>query len=147
MIPPEQALAAAHADARLRIEAAKTVLRMAIMFPDKMDPLEACERALEELDKVPQVAILLREVPVEVPYEKMSQAALSIDGLSPQQQKVITLVGEGYTNEEIGKLLHLSPATVKSHLARIFKVMKVHTRAEAVARAMEHKYGSHPRTY
>jgi DNA-binding NarL/FixJ family response regulator len=141
MIDPEKALAAAHADARLQMEAAKTVLRMAIMFPERMSPTEACERALEELDKVPQVAILLREVPVEVPYS-IHPNTDKVRGLSAQQSKILDLVAKGCNNEEIGKTLHLSPLTVKSHLARVYKTLKVHNRAEAVAKVMELKHVS-----
>lgn len=134
---PDEALAAAHADARTRIEAARTLLRMAVMFPERMSAKEAVEEALTELDGVTTIAVLLREVPVEVPYAQLPEPQVAIRGLTEHQGKILGLVAQGYSNNEIGEQLHLSGFTIKSHLARIFKVLNVHTRAEAVAKAME----------
>lgn len=144
---PNEAVAAAHSESRLRMEAARTVLRMAIMFPDKMTPMEACERALEELDQVPQVGIILREVPVEVPYAQLPQQSVKmVQGLSGQQSKILRLVAEGFNNDEIAEQLFLSPMTIKSHLARVYKTLGVHNRAAAVAKMMEVNYVSDPGT-
>jgi len=45
------------------------------------------------------------------------------------------MIGQGFANKRIARLLKISPETVKSHLKRIFSKLAVGTRAEAVFRA------------
>ena len=47
------------------------------------------------------------------------------------------LVARGFTNDEIGSELFISPATVKTHLARIMAKLDAHDRAQLVVRAYE----------
>jgi len=49
---------------------------------------------------------------------------------------VLRLTAEGLTAARIGETLHLSPATVKSHLHSIYEKLGVSERAAAVAVAM-----------
>ena len=39
--------------------------------------------------------------------------------------QVSGLVCEGYTNKEIANRLHISPATVKSHMQNIYRKLKI----------------------
>jgi predicted ATPase/DNA-binding CsgD family transcriptional regulator len=55
--------------------------------------------------------------------------------LTPTETKVAELVAEGLTNPQIGERMFISKATVKNHLAHIFKKLDVHTRAELSAHA------------
>ena len=55
--------------------------------------------------------------------------------LSNRELEVLKLVAEGYGNKEIAKKLGLSFYTVKSHLARMSKVMGTGDRAGMVGRA------------
>jgi DNA-binding NarL/FixJ family response regulator len=45
------------------------------------------------------------------------------------------MIGRGFTNKQIARMLGISPETVKSHVKRIFSKLAVGTRAEAVSRA------------
>jgi two-component system nitrate/nitrite response regulator NarL len=56
--------------------------------------------------------------------------------LTSREQDVLRLVSEGRSAPEIGEVLHLSPATVKSHLQAIYDKLGVAERAAAVAEAM-----------
>ncbi|GAA0224496.1 response regulator transcription factor [Cryptosporangium japonicum] len=56
--------------------------------------------------------------------------------LSARELEVLTLVGQGLTNGEIGKRLHISEATVKTHLLRTFTKLDVSDRTAAVTTAM-----------
>lgn len=47
------------------------------------------------------------------------------------------LVARGMTNEQIGADLFISPATVKTHLARIMAKLDAHDRAQLVVKAYE----------
>ncbi|HEU4324596.1 MAG TPA: response regulator transcription factor [Roseiflexaceae bacterium] len=55
--------------------------------------------------------------------------------LSEREQEVLTLLAQGYSNQEIAVLLHLSRPTVKYHLANLFSKFGVSRRTEAVAEA------------
>lgn len=58
--------------------------------------------------------------------------------LSPQEERILDLVGEGLTNREIGERIHLSDKTVKNYVSTILQKLEVARRAEAasyVARA------------
>jgi two-component system nitrate/nitrite response regulator NarL len=56
--------------------------------------------------------------------------------LSDREREVLGLAAEGLSVAEIGKHLHLSPATVKTHLQRLYEKLGVSDRAAAVATAM-----------
>lgn len=56
--------------------------------------------------------------------------------LSAREVEVLRLVGQGHTNAEIGRRLHISEATVKTHLLRTFAKLDVADRTAAVTTAM-----------
>ena len=56
--------------------------------------------------------------------------------LSAREVEVLGLVAQGRTNAEIGRLLHISEATVKTHLLRTFSKLDVSDRTAAVTTAM-----------
>ncbi|SHN46233.1 response regulator [Cryptosporangium aurantiacum] len=56
--------------------------------------------------------------------------------LSAREVQVLGLVAQGYTNAEIGRRLHISEATVKTHLLRTFTKLDVSDRTAAVTTAM-----------
>jgi DNA-binding NarL/FixJ family response regulator len=51
--------------------------------------------------------------------------------LNDNQSQILRLVGEGYTNREIAKRVHLSELTVKSYLQDIYRKLGVRNRVEA----------------
>ena len=58
--------------------------------------------------------------------------------LSPQEERILDMVGEGLTNKEIAERIHLSDKTVKNYVSAILQKLEVARRAEAasyVARA------------
>jgi DNA-binding NarL/FixJ family response regulator len=56
--------------------------------------------------------------------------------LSAREIEVLSLVAKGMTNAEIGAALHISEATVKTHLLRAFGKLDVSDRTAAVTTAM-----------
>jgi two-component system, NarL family, response regulator DevR len=58
--------------------------------------------------------------------------------LSPQEERILDMVGEGLTNRQIAERIHLSDKTVKNYVSTILQKLEVSRRAEAasyVARA------------
>ena len=62
---------------------------------------------------------------------------VSPDSLTPREIDVLREVADGNTNAEIADRLHISEATVKTHLIHIYDKLSVSDRAAAVARAYE----------
>ncbi len=59
------------------------------------------------------------------------------DQLSAREIEVLQLVAKGNSNKEIGKTLHISTATVKTHLIHIYNKLGVSDRTAAVTTALE----------
>ncbi|MEU2948104.1 response regulator transcription factor [Nocardiopsis alba] len=56
--------------------------------------------------------------------------------LSPREVEVLRLAADGHTNAVIGRTLHISATTVKTHLMRIYEKLGVGDRTSAVTRAL-----------
>ncbi|CAL9390255.1 response regulator [Nocardiopsis dassonvillei] len=56
--------------------------------------------------------------------------------LSPREVEVLRLASEGRTNAAIGRALHISPTTVKTHLMRVYDKLGVGDRTSAVSQAI-----------
>ena len=53
--------------------------------------------------------------------------------LSPQEQRLLRLIGEGRTNKELAEAMKLGEGTVRNYLSSIFDKLEVKNRTEAVA--------------
>lgn len=56
--------------------------------------------------------------------------------LTERESEVLKLLAEGRTAQKIGDALHLSEATIKTHLHNLYEKLDVSDRAAAVAKAM-----------
>jgi DNA-binding CsgD family transcriptional regulator len=56
--------------------------------------------------------------------------------LSPREQEIARMVGDGLTNKAIAQVLEISLWTVSTHLRRIFAKLNVSTRAAMVAQLL-----------
>ncbi|MGX9884710.1 response regulator transcription factor [Streptomyces sp. NPDC002276] len=54
------------------------------------------------------------------------------DGLTAREAEVLVLIAEGLTNQEIARTLHVSTATVKTHINNLFAKTGLKDRAQAV---------------
>jgi DNA-binding CsgD family transcriptional regulator len=74
--------------------------------------------------------------PVMQTHGTQPEPQLAIDPASPltaREREVISLVGAGATNQEIGNALVISESTVKSHVKHILRKLGAANRAEAVS--------------
>lgn len=65
------------------------------------------------------------------------QRKKDVEDLTPREQDILRLLAKGITNKEIAKDLFISEQTVKSHLNRIFRKLKVSRRLEAILYAIK----------
>ena len=56
--------------------------------------------------------------------------ARRVSSLSPSEQRVAELAASGMTNRDVATALFISPKTVESNLARIYRKLGIHSRAE-----------------
>lgn len=63
--------------------------------------------------------------------------APAAEKLTPREIEVLQLVARGNSNREVGQTLHISTATVKTHLIHIFDKLGVSDRTAAVTVALE----------
>lgn len=61
----------------------------------------------------------------------------SPEQLTPRELDVLACVAKGMTNAEVGRVLHIGEATVKTHLLRAFAKLGVDDRTAAVTVAIE----------
>jgi DNA-binding NarL/FixJ family response regulator len=59
----------------------------------------------------------------------------STDALTPRELEVLRLVSKGFTLPEVGQILHLSIATIRTHTRHVYAKLEVHTRGEAISEA------------
>jgi DNA-binding NarL/FixJ family response regulator len=63
-------------------------------------------------------------------------SASAFHDLSDREMQVLALVAEGKSNAEIGKILHLSPTTVRNHVSTILSKLGLSNRIEAAIYAV-----------
>lgn len=68
----------------------------------------------------------------------LSQAGIvdRYDSLSEREREVLQLIAEGHSNKEVADILTVSPATIETHRAHIFRKLDVHNTAEVVLYAV-----------
>jgi len=55
---------------------------------------------------------------------------------TPQQERVLELAAEGFTNQEIGKRLFISESTVRFHVQKLKAKFEARTKTELIAKAI-----------
>jgi DNA-binding NarL/FixJ family response regulator len=58
-----------------------------------------------------------------------------LSGLSPQERKILELIGEGLTNRQIGERMYLAEKTVKNYVSALFAKLGMQRRTQAAAYA------------
>jgi DNA-binding NarL/FixJ family response regulator len=56
-------------------------------------------------------------------------------GLTPRERQVLELLGVGLTIGQIASRLGISPRTIETHVAKLYRKLGVRTRVQAISRA------------
>ena len=59
-----------------------------------------------------------------------------VPALTQRERETLRLLADGLSNEEIGKRLHISPETVRTHVRKAMSKLEADTRTQAVATAL-----------
>src|SRR5438876_906593 len=57
-------------------------------------------------------------------------------GLTPQERRILELIGEGLTNRQIGERMFLAEKTVKNYISGLFAKLGMERRTQAAALAV-----------
>lgn len=57
--------------------------------------------------------------------------------LTPRELEILSMISEGYTMQQVGTRLGISPRTVETHVAKLYRKLGVRTRVQAVSRAAQ----------
>jgi ATP/maltotriose-dependent transcriptional regulator MalT len=79
---------------------------------------------------------LMRRPPPAGAEEGNPKAQASL-GISSRELEVLQELAAGHSNKEIASRLHLSPHTVKTHIAHLFDKLGARRRTEAVRKARD----------
>jgi two-component system response regulator NreC len=60
----------------------------------------------------------------------------SYERLTDREREILILVAEGYTNQQIAEMLHVSPKTVDGHRTSLMSKLDLHDRTEVVKYAL-----------
>lgn len=74
--------------------------------------------------------------PAEPAVDGNPRAAEAL-GISPRELEVLREIAAGHSNKEIALRLHVSPNTVKTHIARLFEKLEARRRTDALRKARE----------
>jgi NarL family two-component system response regulator LiaR len=55
--------------------------------------------------------------------------------LTPREREVLGLLSEGLTMQQIGRRLSISPRTVETHVAKLYRKLAVRSRVQAISKA------------
>lgn len=66
-----------------------------------------------------------------------NERAMASLGITEREREVLQLLADGESNKEIAARLHLSPNTVKTHVASLFAKLRVERRTQAIGLARE----------
>jgi two-component system response regulator NreC len=81
----------------------------------------------------PQAARVLADAYLKCEYAQRDD---SHEQLTDREREVLILVAEGYTNQQIAEMLHVSPKTVDSHRTSLMAKLDLHDRTEVVKYAL-----------
>jgi DNA-binding NarL/FixJ family response regulator len=65
---------------------------------------------------------------------------LEVEGVTPREREIATLLAQGLTNAEVAEALVVSPYTVQDHIKSLFEKTQVSSRQELVARVFLDHY-------
>lgn len=80
--------------------------------------------------------LLARRAVPAASSEGNPQAAEAL-GISPRELEVLREIAAGHSNKEIAARLHVSPNTVKTHVARLLEKLEARRRTDVLRKARE----------
>ena len=84
---------------------------------------------------IPPQAVGMLGYSARVAPGRVAEPAVPLPSLSPRQRQVLHYLLQGLPNKTIGRRLEMADGTVKSHLAGIYRLFAVNSRAQLILKA------------
>jgi DNA-binding NarL/FixJ family response regulator len=69
-------------------------------------------------------------------FARQAREGSAVDAaLTERERQILELLADGFTMQQIGRRLGISPRTVETHVAKLYRKLGVSTRVQAIARA------------
>jgi len=81
-------------------------------------------------------AVIAPELQTDLAAQIRIREHLAAPPISPREREILQLMADGLTAPQMGRHLHLSTGTVKTHMLHVYEKLEVSERAAAVAQAM-----------
>lgn len=104
----------------------------------KKTPPARLLQAIEEAASggMPMTPFVARQA-IALLKQHLPQSSASV-ALTPRETDILKLLADGLNYERIGGRLFISIDTVRNHIRHIYEKLQVHTKSEAVAKAIKH---------
>lgn len=100
-------------------------------------PQELIEAILQIKSGAPMSPPIARRV---LNYFRANNQVVEDDyNLTSRETDILKLLVEGLSYKKIAEQLYISPLTVHSHIKKIYEKLQVHSKAEAISKALKHK--------
>jgi len=111
-------------------------------FIPKSQPVERIREAIRSI--MGGEIWLPADVDLSQPVGESTELVARLSTLTPQQVRVLMMLGEGLLNKQIAFKLNVSEATVKAHVSAILQKLGVESRTQAVIAAAKIEAGHWP---
>jgi len=111
----------------------------------------AADQLLKAIKKVNDGEVWIERSMVGDMIQELSRPAIvdpevvKIESLTEREREVISLVGEGLKNKQVGERLFISETTVTHHLSSVFSKLEVSDRLELIIYAFRHGLAKMPK--
>ena len=130
-----------HAELEMPLERARTVLSLGQLLrrrKERRAARAAFQEALADFDRL-GASLWAKQARAELARVPVRRAP---GDLTPTEEKVASLAATGLTNRVIAERIFISPKTVEANLARVYRKLGIHSRAE-LGRAMTEREPIH----
>jgi DNA-binding NarL/FixJ family response regulator len=129
----------AHDEDRLLVEAVEAGASGFLSKDEAAEEVLAAAKAAAEGEVLIDPVTLTRLL-AQVAHERQEQADAMrlLDDLTEREREILGLLAKGQRNEDVAKLLFISPQTVQTHVRNILGKLRVHSKLEAVTFAVKH---------
>jgi len=122
-----------HAQVELPLDRGRTLLALGAAQRRAKRRREARETLERALDVFEEIGAALWAERARAELKRISGRAATPGALTPAEERVAALVGEGKTNKEVAAALFVSERTVEGHLAHIFGKLGIRNRTEVAS--------------
>jgi DNA-binding CsgD family transcriptional regulator len=122
------------ADLELRIEVARTLLVAGQLERRRRRKRAAAEHLRKAATEFEEMGARLWAERAKAELRRVGLRPSAPDELTESERRVAELAASGRKNREVAAQLYLSPKTVEATLARVYRKLEIHSRAELGAR-------------